>query len=260
MNTEGQDTVSTKDTKLEEKVLQPLPSEVTGTVDEQTPKATEVSTSKTTKDPERWLVAVDDSVESEWGFNSTINHMDVQNDIIYILSVTWARLSEEEISRKVLVKYGKEAEKYGVINFHLLLGIHREVPQAICVAAKFLRATNLVIGHSPSLSWVNKFLTQSVSKYCYAHSPCAMTAVRSPTNIERVLTSNTFSRRLSIDNLKMEKEREMEHQEDTARRDRKRRGDVLVVAELNQMIYKEIVVADSTFLVEVLFDVLDFRK
>lgn len=60
--------------------------------------------------PKNWMVAVDESVESEWAFWTAVFDMDRERDSLYLMSVTPDRLSEEDTSRNVLLPLIEKAE------------------------------------------------------------------------------------------------------------------------------------------------------
>jgi len=233
-------------------ILEEIMPETKQSVGSESPENTTTrASSKRTSD--KILVGVTDTPESEWGFYYAINHMDIHTDILYILSVGWVHIGEEEISKKILAKFGKEAENCGVKHYHLLLGLHQDVAAGICATAKLIDATSLVIGHSHDSSWMSRVFSPSISKYCYAHCPCPITKVSAPTKLALDTSPPvaTLSRSLK-----------MEHSLNTSasKEERCNYGDVMIVAGLKEMVYKEVIVEDKSYLIEILLSVLGTIK
>jgi len=178
---------------------------------------------------ERILVGVTDTPESEWAFFHVLNHVN-PGDVVYVVSVTWAYVSEENTSRKILCKFGQEARRFGVHNVHLVLVLHQDVAVGICGTAKIVKATSVVLGHSNKSSWINTVFSPSISKYCESHCQCPIMTVSTPTKFNRIV-SEPFSRSFGTGSV-INGERE----------DRLRRGDVIIVGGLNDILYKEVVV------------------
>jgi len=59
----------------------------------------------------RYLVALDGSEECEWAFNSTLNRIDKDRDLLFLLTITSKRILEEQSSR-ILLKFAQKAERF----------------------------------------------------------------------------------------------------------------------------------------------------
>jgi len=219
-----------------------LESSLSGDV-QQSPVTDELP-ARTSKEAESWLVAVDGSEESEWAFNNTLNHMNLQLDTLYVLSITWKRMSEEDVCRKVLLKFGRSADKCQVKHCHLLLGIHRDVGDGICHVAKMLNVKTLVLGHRQNAGWLDKTLGTSISKHCFSQSQCTVVVVRHPTQIENSVLSQArqpFSRTFGL----TEEEAERRIPEIPPAEE-----------EVTEILMKQLVVGEKTYQVQIFLDVL----
>jgi hypothetical protein len=138
----------------------------------------------------KYLVGLDGSEESSWAFNTAIVQMDKSKDVLYLLSVSGRKINEEKISKKILFHYAQIAEKYKVQNVKIILGLYKDVPQAISQITNELQVNFLFLGHKRNSNIFQRIVNPSITKHCLATVECSVTVAQTPvevTNQENII-------------------------------------------------------------------------
>jgi len=130
----------------------------------------------------RWMVALDDSIESEWAFWSAVGNMDKERDSLHLIAVTNKKLNHEDISRTVLLPFTEKAQNVKVRHIAMILGISTDVRSQLKRASVEYKIDTLVVGHRKGLSWQSRFLSgnPSVAKECITAAECQTLVVSQP--------------------------------------------------------------------------------
>jgi len=136
------------------------------------------------KGAKNWLVPVDGSEGSVQAVEHCIRLMDIQNDILYILTVHPIKFGDNEKKREkarksgeeILVKFEEIARRAGV-KFKSFNMNAPDPGEEICQQAALLGATYLVIGNR-GLGSMQKLLLGSTSDYVCNHAPCPVIVAR----------------------------------------------------------------------------------
>lgn len=62
-------------------------------------------------------MGVDDRHGCEWALNHTLNSMNRERDHLILLAVTNRKVTDEHLSRDVLLKFARRAERLGVLAY-----------------------------------------------------------------------------------------------------------------------------------------------
>lgn len=129
---------------------------------------TSTTTSTSLSAPRRarnWMVALDDSIESEWAFWTAVNDMEKEKDTLHLISVTSKKLQEEETSRTILLPFTEKARQAQVRNVCMILGLSKDIGYKLRKAAMEYCIDILVIGHKREVNWVTRCETVGMSNY-----------------------------------------------------------------------------------------------
>jgi len=130
------------------------------------------------REPQKWLLGMDDQEGSEWAFNYVLNTMDKERDALVLLCVSSKKITEEQQSREILLRFALRAERLGVKNLKLWLRLGKDAGPILCQSAKDLGSNTLILGHHQQGSSKVFGRHHSVTKHCEAHSPCALSIQR----------------------------------------------------------------------------------
>jgi len=142
-----------------------------------------------------WLVAVDGSDSSHQAFTLTVQMMNKEKDLIYVLGVV-ERLThkytvspaffatvqdsqtaiERETKNRLRI-YATNCEDLGVKRWSILVGTSPNVGDLICKSCEIKNVDTLVVGRKGS-NVFSRFLTGSTSKYCMEHATCNVLVAR----------------------------------------------------------------------------------
>jgi len=159
----------------------------------------------------KYLVGLDGSEESAWAFNTAIVQMDKSKDVLYLLSISGRKINEEKISKKILLHYAQIAEKYKVQNVKIILGLYKDVPQAISQITNDLQINFLLLGHKRNSNIFQRIVNPSITKHCLATVDCSVTVAQTPvevTNHENIIVeivpeeniTETIQKKLTVNN------------------------------------------------------------
>jgi len=147
-----------------------------------------VSSTTTSSDFQRWLVGVDKSRYAESAFYMALKTMDRERDQLYLVHVSpqvegflSALSSKKDVERvktkqneeatQILARYHLSAIENGVKNVYLLNVTANHVGESLCEICKTKNIDNLVIGRR-SLNKVKRLFIGSTSDYCIRHASC----------------------------------------------------------------------------------------
>jgi len=174
-----------------------------------------------------WLVAVDDSIWSSYAFNFAVQHLNKENDHLYLMHVCEAptrvfvgyatatlieslQKVEDEKARKILVHYGRRAKDLG-IQYSMMKGSENSPGSLLCKAVEQYNINNMVLGRR-GLGTIHRFFVGSTSKYCVENAACNVVVIKTPVGLEEENEQNVRS----IPSEKSEHIREEEQKEKKA--------------------------------------------
>jgi hypothetical protein len=129
----------------------------------------------------KYLVGLDGSEESSWAFNAAVVQMDRSKDMLYLLSISGRDINEEKVSKKILLHYAQIAEKHRVLNVKLMLGLYKNVHQAITQIVNDLEINFLFLGHKRNNTNIfQRLVNPSITKHCLATVECSVTITQTP--------------------------------------------------------------------------------
>jgi hypothetical protein len=131
----------------------------------------------------KYLVGLDGSEESSWAFNTAILQMDKSKDMLYLLSISSRKINDEKISKKILVQYAHIAERHKVQNVKLILGLYKDVPQAISQIVNDLKINFLMLGHKRNTNIFQRIVNPSITKHCLSTVECSVTIAQTPVEV-----------------------------------------------------------------------------
>jgi len=205
-----------------------------------TPKRTIVESSE--REPKRWMVALDDTIESEWAFWAAVGDMDKERDALFLITVTNKKLKHEDKSKTILLPFAEKAQNAKVRHIALILGISRDVGSQLQRASIDYKIDTLVIGHTKGVGWMARFRNPSVAKGCISTTDCKIYVVHSPPA-----------------NWKPEESAEEEQPpkstpEKTSKKEKRSEDESIKHDEIRETIAKHLILPGKEYLVEVLVD------
>jgi hypothetical protein len=131
----------------------------------------------------KYLVGLDGTEESSWAFNSAVGQMDKSRDILYLLSISGRKINDEKVSKKILLHHALIAERHRVLNIKLILGLYKEVPQAISQIANDLKVNFLLLGHKRNANIFQRIVNPSITKHCLSTVNCSLNVANDPVDL-----------------------------------------------------------------------------
>ena len=145
----------------------------------------------------RWLVPMDNSHNSECALNFTLDRMDKENDIIFLITAVEEETprafmygavialevmqeiqkQKELAGRSLLYKHTKFLKEHGVKHIRLLMSVTNEVGDLICHAVDKHNIDFCCIGRR-GLGKLKRLFVGSVSSYIVSHANCNVFVVK----------------------------------------------------------------------------------